>query len=222
MRRCLILDDDDEDIEGAISAYKKKLYNYEPIEYDAIGIAVGDDYNASFPRTLKQVLDKLKNGNYVLFACDMQLGLGEKNGYDIIQEVCKSYSSLPIILYSGDFPSLARLLADRLSKSKDENAEDILRALTHIRKIVDRSENLEDHILCVLNENVSIYQVLQVILQDNPSLVLNIGHSAFIGKTFGEIAKMMSDEKHNANIHRFVEDVIEHVIHHLGTLNKNA
>lgn len=222
MRRCLILDDAVADIEGAISAYKRTLYNHEPIEYEPIGLTVDSQYNASFSLTLESVLQSLDSNHYDLFACDMELGFENQKGYDILQVVCKKYSSLPIILYSGDFSSLAKLLADRLYKSNGEDAKNILYALTHIKKIVDRAENLEDHILNVLNGNVSVYQVIQAKLLENPEMVLKIGFSSFQGKTFGEIASILNDEKHNANVHRFIEDLIEHALHHLGQLNTNA
>lgn len=221
MRRCLILDDE-EDIEGTISAYRKTLCNHETIQYDTIGVMPNDDYMPDFNLTLKNVLEKMHTEKYDLFACDMQLGLGEEYGYDIVQQVCRHFYSLPIILYSGDFTSLATLLAERLRNPNGGKAKDVLYALSHIKKIVDRAEDLEDHILSVLNDNTSVYQVFQALLRENSALVMNVGFSGFQGKTFGEIATALNDEKHNANVHRFVEDIIEHAIHHLGSLNKNA
>ena len=218
MRRCLILDD--EDIEGTISGFKKRLSNNDEVYYKRIDICA-TNANPDFPKTVECVSRTLKDGGYDVLACDMQLGFEEQEqfGYDIIQEIIKKGQNPSFILYSGNFSELARILALRIQKN-GQSPDTTLNALRKIKAFVDRSDNLEDQVLRVLNEDISIYSVVKRNLEKYPDFKLEICFSGFENKTCGEIAKELDSAKHNANVNKFTEDLIERAIDHMIKINQ--
>ena len=218
MRRCLILDD--EDIEGTISGFKKCLSNNDEVYYKRIDICA-TNANPDFLKTVECVSRTLKEGGYDVLACDMQLGFEEQDlfGYDIIQEIIKKGQNPSFILYSGNFSELAKILASRIQKNS-QSPETTLNALRKIKAFVDRADNLGDRVLRVLNEEVSIYSVVKKNLEKYPNFKLEVCFSGFENKTCGEIAKELDSAKHNANVNKFTEDLIERAIDHMIKINQ--
>ena len=217
MRRCLILDD--ADLEGTIDGFKKRLANGDDVTYVSRDISL--EHNLpSFTKTANDVIEDLRSGGYDLFACDMQLGFeDDRYGYDIIQKILKSNIRVSFILYSGDFAKLADILSSRIKKN-DDPPQDVLNAIKYIDFFADRSEHLDDHVIRILNEKISAYEIIKRNLEKYPCIKIDVCHSGFQGKTCGEIAKALDDPKHNAHVNRFAEDLIERAINHMMDINK--
>lgn len=219
MRHCLILDDSD--LEGTISGFSKRLLNNDMVEYDQLDLStsLNEKFEPSVIKLINTVKAKLLTKRYDLFACDMYLG---ENiiGYDILRETIKDHPQLLTILYSGDFQSLAGILATRISDNANtESPKDALRALTRITDFTDRTDDLEDRIIAALNTRSSVYQIIAAKLSEHPEAILRIGFSKFHNKKFKDIARDVDNYKNNANALKFVDDVIERSIHHMMELN---
>lgn len=110
-------------------------------------------------------------------------------------------------------------MASRIQKNS-QSPETTLNALRKIKAFVDRADNLGDRVLRVLNEEVSIYSVVKKNLEKYPNFKLEVCFSGFENKTCGEIAKELDSAKHNANVNKFTEDLIERAIDHMIKINQ--
>ena len=213
---CLLLDDNE--LEGTISAYNDKLKSGDTVHYERIEPQVdGKLMSPSLEKTVSYILHRCKQETISLLACDMYLGNGLK-GLDVAREVLKQRQHLPVILYSGDFESVAEDIRDKLN-DKNTNPREHLRALTRIKDYVDRAEQLDERILYFLNKDDSIFTQVSAKLMEYPDVTLKHGYEHYLGWQLHAIASEVINESspHGA---KFAHEIISRAISHLIDLNK--
>jgi len=159
------------------------------------------------PQYLKQVIH--------LIACDYDFGGDKTNGFEIIRILRTTLESKKkIILYSSNLDNVIDKILDGERAGIVERITDLVNS--NISAFCKRDEHLEESIIKQLNDEsqFSADKAFESELYKYKDHKFKITYNKFENKTLGEVAELISKQKHEGEIlkQELIEQVIAYMI----------